>query len=141
MAPGSTEIWVCANCRSVNNARAKQCYNCRTPRHLAAIDPSQMEVTGQAQVRDVALPPFRSSRGRALLASLLILAVAGLQVVSVLVSSGFLVESLDTFEITDQQIVGTATVRVASTGAEAQVAASEAFGLLNDAGVPTTRAG
>ena len=37
------DIWVCGNCRSVNNARAKQCYNCRTARHLAAVDPSQLE--------------------------------------------------------------------------------------------------
>ncbi len=37
------DIWVCGNCRSVNIARAKQCYNCRTSRELAAVDPSQLE--------------------------------------------------------------------------------------------------
>ncbi len=84
------EIWVCANCRSVNKARAKQCYNCRTPRDLAAVDPNQMEVTGHGKVREVALPPFRSSRGRAVLASIGILVVAGLQIVSVLVATALL---------------------------------------------------
>ena len=26
------DFWVCGECRSINNAGAKQCYNCRTPR-------------------------------------------------------------------------------------------------------------
>ena len=34
-----TDIWVCANCRSVNNLRAKQCYNCRTPKDRALTPP------------------------------------------------------------------------------------------------------
>ncbi|HET7168911.1 MAG TPA: zinc ribbon domain-containing protein [Candidatus Limnocylindrales bacterium] len=104
MGAKSAEIWVCANCRSVNNAGAKQCYNCRTPRDLAAVDPTQMEVTGHGQVRAVALPPFRSSRGRAVLASALILAVAALQVVSTVVSSAFIRGLLDGEPATDQQI-------------------------------------
>jgi ATP-dependent DNA helicase Rep len=97
------EIWVCANCRSVNKARAKQCYNCRTPRDLAAVDPNQMEVTGHGKVREVALPPFRSSRGRAVLASIGILVVAGLQIVSVLIATAFLAQLIDgsTSEIKD----------------------------------------
>lgn len=104
MGAKSAEIWVCANCRSVNKAKAKQCYNCRTPRDLAAVDPTQMEVTGHGQIRAVALPPFRSSRGRAVLASILILAVAILQVVSTVVSSAFIRGLLDGEPTTDQQI-------------------------------------
>jgi hypothetical protein len=104
MPSNSADIWVCASCRSVNKARAKQCYNCRTPRDLAAVDPTQMEVTGHGQVRAVALPPFRSSRGRALLASVLILAVAVLQVVSTVVGSNLINGILDGGSVTDPDI-------------------------------------
>jgi hypothetical protein len=55
-------IWVCADCRSVNKLRAKQCYNCRTPKHRAAVDPSQIDPTTKGQIREVALPAFRPSR-------------------------------------------------------------------------------
>lgn len=101
MAGTSVDIWVCASCRSVNKARAKQCYNCRTPRDLAAVDPTQMEVTGHGQVRAVALPPFRSSRGRALLASVLILAVAILQVGSTVIGSNLVNDILAGGSLTD----------------------------------------
>jgi hypothetical protein len=104
MSGASAEIWVCASCRSVNKARAKQCYNCRTPRDLAAVDPTQMEVTGHGQVRAVALPPFRSSRGRALLASVLILAVAVLQVLSTVIGSTLVNDILDGGSVTDPDI-------------------------------------
>jgi hypothetical protein len=114
MGGTSVDIWVCANCRSVNNARAKQCYNCRTPRDLAAVDPSQMEVTGHGQVRAVALPPFRSSRGRAILASALIVAVAVLQVASTVLSSTFIVGVLDGQPTTDQQVRMLANLSLAS---------------------------
>lgn len=97
------EIWVCANCRSVNKARAKQCYNCRTPRDLAAVDPNQMEVTGHGKVREVALPPFRSSWGRAVLASIGILVVAGLQIVSVLIGTALLGQLIDGATLTAGQ--------------------------------------
>jgi hypothetical protein len=69
-------IWVCAGCRSVNKLRAKQCYNCRTPKHRAAVDPSQIDPTTKGQIRDVALPAFRSSRSYAVVASILILVTA-----------------------------------------------------------------
>lgn len=104
MPDTSVDIWVCASCRSVNKARAKQCYNCRTPRDLAAVDPTQMEVTGHGQVRAIALPPFRSSRGRALLASVLILAVAILQVGSTVIGSNLVNDILAGGSLTDPDI-------------------------------------
>ena len=81
------DIWVCAECRSINNARAKQCYNCRTPRDLAAVDPAMIEGTGHGKLRDVALPAFHSPRPYAFVATILILATAALHVLYTLNSS------------------------------------------------------
>ena len=81
MAGGDADIWVCGQCRSVNKLRAKQCYHCRTPRDLAAVDPAAIEGTGHGQLREIALPEFHASRGEALLATILILVVAAIQVV------------------------------------------------------------
>jgi hypothetical protein len=81
------DIWVCAECRSINNARAKQCYNCRTPRDLAAVDPAMIEGTGHGKLREVALPVFHSPRPYAFVATILILATAALHVLYTLNSS------------------------------------------------------
>ena len=116
MARGAEEIWVCASCRSVNKARARQCYNCRTPRHLAEVDPSQIQATGHGPIRDVALPPFRASRGRSVLASLLVLAVAALQVASVVIVSGLIVDLFEGAEVTDRQTRIVTNLDVASLG-------------------------
>ncbi len=75
------EFWVCGQCRSINNAGAKQCYNCRTPKDRAAVDPATIDPTSKGQLREIGLPDFRSSRWAALLASILILVVAMLQIV------------------------------------------------------------
>ena len=75
------EFWVCGQCRSINNAGAKQCYNCRTPKDRAAVDPAEIDPTTKGQVREIGLPEFRSSRWAALLASILILVVAVMQIV------------------------------------------------------------
>jgi hypothetical protein len=75
------EFWVCGQCRSINNAGAKQCYNCRTPKDRAAVDPAEIDPTTKGQVREIGLPDFRSSRWAALLASILILVVAVMQIV------------------------------------------------------------
>jgi hypothetical protein len=80
------DFWVCGDCRSINNAGAEQCYNCRTPREVAALDPEQIDAplpvaapaTPVSPTTD--LPAFRSSRGVAVLASVLILAFAVMQV-------------------------------------------------------------
>ena len=94
MAGGGADIWVCGQCRSVNNLRAKQCYHCRTPQHLAAVDPAAIEGTGHGTLREIALPEFHASRGEAMLASLLILLVGGLNVVSTVVSTQVLLALL-----------------------------------------------
>ena len=94
------EIWVCAECRSINNARAKQCYNCRTPRDLAAVDPASIEGTGHGKLRDVALPTFESPRPYAIVASFLILVVALMQIVST-VNVSRLITQLCSGQVTD----------------------------------------
>ena len=86
MVGGEADIWVCGQCRSVNNLRAKQCYHCRTPQHLAAVDPAAIEGTGHGQLREIALPDFEASRGEAMVASVLIVLVGVLNVVSTVVS-------------------------------------------------------
>ena len=81
MAGGDADIWVCAQCRSVNNLRSKQCYNCRTPKDRAAVDPSAIDPSSRGQLREIALPEFHGSRGEALIASVLILVVGVIQVI------------------------------------------------------------
>ena len=75
------EFWVCGECRSINNAGAKQCYNCRTPKDRAAVDPETIDPSTHGKLREIALPEFRWSRWAALLASILILVVAVMQIV------------------------------------------------------------
>ena len=87
MTGGDADIWVCGQCRSVNKLRAKQCYNCRTPKDRAEVDPSAIEGTGHGQLREIALPEFRRSRGQAMLATVSILAVALIQVMIVIATT------------------------------------------------------
>ena len=82
MAGIDADIWVCGECRSVNNLRSKQCYACRTPRDVAAVDPSQIEGTGHGRLREIALPEYRPSRRAALLASALLIFLPVMQIVS-----------------------------------------------------------
>ena len=82
MADIDADIWVCGECRSVNNLRSKQCYACRTPRDVAAVDPSQIEGTGHGRLREIALPEYRPSRGAALLASALLIFLPVMQIVT-----------------------------------------------------------
>jgi hypothetical protein len=98
------DIWVCAECRSINNARAKQCYNCRTPRDLAAVDPAMIEGTGHGKLRDVALPAFHSPRPYAFVATILILATAALHVLYTLNSSALGTQVLDGVPATPVQL-------------------------------------
>ena len=104
MAGLDADIWVCGECRSVNNLRSKQCYHCRTPRDVAAVDPSQIEGTGHGKLREIALPEFHGSRGAALLASALILGVAGLQLVSTVFYTRLVVRVLSGGAVTDAEI-------------------------------------
>jgi hypothetical protein len=82
MADLDADIWVCGECRSINNLKSKQCYRCRTPRDVAAVDPKQIEGTGHGRLREIALPEFRPTRWAALLASALLILVAVTQVVA-----------------------------------------------------------
>ena len=82
MADIDADIWVCGECRSVNNLRSKQCYACRTPRDVAAVDPSQIEGTGHGKLREIALPEYRPSRAAALLASALLIFLPVMQIVT-----------------------------------------------------------
>lgn len=118
------EIWVCAECRSINNARSKQCYNCRTPSDLAAVDPSTIEGTGHGKLREVALPAFHSPRPYAIVATILILVIAGMQVVSTLNVSRLILQVLDGTPATEEQwrFIGTAELATLGIGALALVA-------------------
>lgn len=115
MAGGGAEIWVCASCRSVNKLRAKQCYNCRTPKDRAAVDPSTLDPTTHGRVREISLPDFQASRPFAMLATLLILAVASMQAASALVSSSVLLEFLDGGEPSESEIVSASLVGLATS--------------------------
>ena len=75
------DFWVCGDCRSINNAGARQCYNCRTPRDRAAVDPETIDPSSHGPLRTIELPPFSASRWAAALASILILAVGVMQIV------------------------------------------------------------
>jgi hypothetical protein len=97
-------IWVCAECRSINNEGAKQCYNCRTPRDLAAVDPATIQGTGHGKLRDIALPPFHSPRPYAALASIAILATAGIQVIYTLNFTRLVLQGLGGTAATDEQL-------------------------------------
>lgn len=87
------EIWACAACRSINKAKAKRCYKCRTPRDVARVDPATMPIGADQALPALALPAFRSTRRLALAASIFVLAYAGLQVLS-LANLGRLLEGL-----------------------------------------------
>jgi hypothetical protein len=116
MTGGDPDIWVCANCRSVNKLRAKQCYNCRTPKDRAAVDPSTLDPTTHGQVREIALPEFVPSRPFAMLATLLILGVAGMQAASAIVQSSVLLEFLDGGEPSASALITAGLVGLATAG-------------------------
>jgi hypothetical protein len=111
-----TGIWVCANCRSVNKLRAKQCYNCRTPKERAAVDPSDVDVTTQGRVREIALPDFQASRRFAYAATVLILIVASAQLVSAVVSWSLVLRTLDGPTPTEGEIVDAGLLALATLG-------------------------
>jgi hypothetical protein len=109
---GAEEIWVCANCRSVNKLRARQCYNCRTPKDRAAVDPSSEHVGS----RQIALPDFHASRPFAVVASVLILVIGAFQAINTLVSAGLLLRLADGDTITDDEFVGSVVVGLTTIG-------------------------
>ena len=116
MTGGDPDIWVCGQCRSVNKVRAKQCYNCRTPKDRAEVDPAAIEGTGHGQLREIALPEFNSSRGEAMLASVLVVFVAGMNVVSTVVSSRVLSTLVDDPDVVPSGLTGATAVSLATLG-------------------------
>ena len=117
MGRGSEEIWVCAECRSINRGSAKQCYNCRTPQHLAAVDPETVSVTQSGPLREIELPPYKGSRGRAILASVCVLAIAVMQIASVVLVSDLIVGFFEGKEITEEDVRLVNNLALASLGA------------------------
>jgi hypothetical protein len=111
-----TDIWVCANCRSVNKLRAKQCYNCRTPKERAAVDPADVDVTTQGRVREIPLPDFEASRPFAYAATLFIVIVASAQVVSAVVSWSLVLRTLDGSTASEAEIVEAGLIALATLG-------------------------
>jgi hypothetical protein len=109
-------IWVCGECRSINNEGAKQCYNCRTPRDRAAVDPATIDPSSHGKLREIALPPFHSPRPFAALASVLILATAGMQVVYTLDFSSLLLQTLGGTAATDEQVRFMGTIGLITVG-------------------------
>jgi hypothetical protein len=110
------EVWVCAECRSINNARAKQCYNCRTPQELAAVDPATIEGTGHGKLREVALPAFHSPRPYAVVATTFIIAIAGMQVVYTLAATSLVIQVLGGVPPTEEQFRFLSTIGIATLG-------------------------
>jgi len=110
------EFWVCGDCRSINNAGARQCYNCRTPRDRAAVDPSEIDPSTHGRLREIELPEFRASRWAAMLATVLILAVAVLQVVQFNVSAALIDQILGGTAGTLEQLVYVGSVGILAFG-------------------------
>ena len=110
------EFWVCGQCRSINNAGAKQCYNCRTPKDRAAVDPATIDPTSHGQVREIELPAFRSSRWAALLASILILVVAGMQIIQWNLAATLLEQMLGGVDATEEQFLYLGSVGIFAFG-------------------------
>ncbi|TMF32865.1 MAG: DUF4328 domain-containing protein [Chloroflexi bacterium] len=71
------DVWVCGQCRSVNQARDQRCYACHTPRSVGAVDPLKLSVTSTAPVVTGPIGTYQSTIGLALLTSLLIVVAVG----------------------------------------------------------------
>jgi hypothetical protein len=109
---GAEEIWVCANCRSVNKLRAKQCYNCRTPKERAAVDPSSEHIGS----RQVTLPDFEPSRPYAYVASALILVIGTVQAINTLFGAALALRMAEGSTVTEDEIVTTGLFGLTTIG-------------------------
>lgn len=113
------EFWVCGECRSINNAGAKQCYNCRTPKDRAAVDPATIDPSTHGKLREIELPPFRPSRGVAMLATVGIVAIAIMQAYNTFIVASVYQLQIDGTEVAPNQVdfanaVGILTIGVAA---------------------------
>jgi hypothetical protein len=64
------DFWACSQCRSINPLKSERCYSCHTPRSVAAVKPTELSVTDTKPLPIVAVEEFRSSEGRAVLATI-----------------------------------------------------------------------
>jgi hypothetical protein len=64
------DFWACSQCRSINPIKSDRCYSCHTPRAVAAVKPTELSLTDTKPPPIVAVEPFRSSEGRAVLATI-----------------------------------------------------------------------
>jgi Domain of unknown function (DUF4328) len=109
------EIWACGACRSINNVKAKRCYKCLTPRDVARVDPATMPIGASQPGPALALPAFRSTRGLALIASILVLAVAALRILALIAAAPLLQDIARGTDVTEADLVAAAGVSLAST--------------------------
>lgn len=75
-----TDIWVCGTCHSINRQRDSSCYKCGAPQS-GAIN-ALVDVRTDLAIQTRARVPYRSSLIRGLLAAILIVAYAVLEVVT-----------------------------------------------------------
>jgi Domain of unknown function (DUF4328) len=118
------DVWVCGQCRSVNQARNARCYACHTPRSVAAVDPLTLSVTSTAPIITGPIGTYRSTIGMALLTSLLIvLAVAASLYHTVLAANG-IQKIFDTGDVPDRDVeaLSTALIVLLATAALALLA-------------------
>lgn len=64
------DFWACNQCRSINPLKSDRCYSCHTPRAIAAVKPTELSVTDTKPPPIVATEAFRSSEGRAVMATI-----------------------------------------------------------------------
>lgn len=110
------DIWVCAGCRSINKMRAKQCYNCRTPRDRAAVDPRSIDPSTSGSLRAIELPDYESPRPYAVAASALILGIAGMQVIGTILSTRLVLTVLGGGTPSDGDVLGVGLFGLATLG-------------------------
>lgn len=113
------EFWVCGECRSINNAGAKQCYNCRTPKDRAAVDPATIDPSTHGKLREIELPPFRPSRGVAMLATVGIVAIAIMQAYNTFIQASIIQLQIDGSEIAPNQSEFASAVGILTLGVAA----------------------
>src|SRR5688572_18351420 len=113
------DFWVCGECRSINNAGAKQCYNCRTPKDRAAVDPETIDPSTHGKLREIELPPFRPSRGVAMLATVGIVAIAIIQAYNTFITASVIQLQIDGSELAPNQLGFAGAVGIITLGVAA----------------------
>ena len=110
------DFWVCGECRSINNAGAKQCYNCRTPKDRAAVDPETIDPASHGKLREIELPAFRSSRGVAMIATAGIVAIAIMQAYNTFIVASVYQLQIDGAVVAPNQVEFASAVGILTLG-------------------------